>query len=97
MSMWGSYLSDRYKSIFYSSIFSLSGSMWPRGGHSGGPSLVSMGSAHPQSLESSSGRRTGGPLRPHCKLVRESHSRGLALTPGVLSYELSSRSLICAQ
>ena len=82
----------------YLSIFSLSGYMWPSDGHSGGPSWASMGSTHPQSLESSSGRRAGGPLRLHCRLVvRKSHSRGLGLTPGVLRCALSSRSLIFAQ
>ena len=68
--------------VVFMSIFSLSGYMWPSGGHPGGPSLVSMGSAHPQSLEPPSGRRTGGPLRPHCKLVREgigAHPRSVEL------------------
>ena len=84
-----------YKSIFYSSIFSLSGYTWPSGGHSGGPSLVSMGSAPPQSLEPPSGRRSGDPPRFYQMGVRGSCSGRLALTPGGLSYGLLSRSLIC--
>ena len=55
-------------------------------------------SINPQSLKPPSGRRSGDLPRLHYQLgVRGSCSGRLVLTPGGLSYGLSSRSLICTQ